>query len=85
MNKPQVQSLLIPRIEILGYFVEISKVAKATVERFFTKKSEMGSMGTWRRFFLKISVTFPKTLVWTPHFGSVRFPLDGELDFNLKN
>ena len=22
--------------------------------------------------------------VWTPHFGSMRFPLDGELDFYLK-
>ena len=26
-----------------------------------------------------------KILLWTPHFGSMRFPLDGELDFYLKN
>ena len=24
-------------------------------------------------------------LLWTPHFGSMRFPLDGELDFDLKD
>ena len=23
--------------------------------------------------------------LWTPYFGSIRFPLDGELDFDLKN
>ena len=23
-------------------------------------------------------------ILWTPHFGSMRFPLDGELDFYLK-
>ena len=22
--------------------------------------------------------------VWTPHFGSMRFPLDGELDFDFE-
>ena len=23
----------------------------------------------------------PKVFMWTPHFGSMRFPLDGELEF----
>ena len=24
-------------------------------------------------------------MVWTPHFGLMRFPLNGDLDFYLKN
>ena len=26
-----------------------------------------------------------KEVLWTLHFGSMRFPLEGKLDFNLKN
>ena len=26
-----------------------------------------------------------KIIVWTPYFGSIRFPFEDELDFNLKN
>ena len=32
----------------------------------------------------KIFFTFIKK-VWTPYFGLMHFPLDGELDFDLKN
>ena len=30
---------------------------------------------------LTIQEIFGQIIVWTPHFGSMRFPLDGELDF----
>ena len=31
------------------------------------------------------SIGFLGSMLWTPHFGLMRFPLDGELDFYLKN
>ena len=34
---------------------------------------------------MELFVIYMYAYLWTPHFRSMRFPLDGELDFYLKN
>ena len=48
------------------------------------------SLKIWTKFPLRKPKREPwkmslKIILWTPHFGSMRFPLDGELSFYFKN
>ena len=40
-------------------------------------------MVSWAIVIIMFNV-IPYIVLWTPHFGSMRFSLDGELDFYLK-
>ena len=80
MNKLIMSLLkLMKELQMIEKILKDSKVVHMTV-----KDSSGSSLNRKKKYSFKISKE-RNTKVWTPHFGSMRFPLDGELDFYLKN